>query len=46
MVGDAIARDIEGGNALGMETIWINRHHKSDHGIRYGYQVENTEELF
>ncbi|MDR0607863.1 MAG: HAD hydrolase-like protein [Candidatus Peribacteria bacterium] len=46
MVGDAIARDIEGGNAVGMKTIRINRHHRPDQGIRYGYQVNNTKELF
>ncbi|PID34734.1 MAG: hypothetical protein CR971_01650, partial [candidate division SR1 bacterium] len=46
MIGDNIARDIEGGKALGMQTIWINRHKKSDQGIAYDMEVANTRELY
>lgn len=47
MVGDNIARDIEGAKALWMKGIWINRHNKKNpKGIAYDHELHTTRELY
>lgn len=46
MVGDNILRDIDGGQRLGMQGIWINRYCKETKGVCSRYTVYTTAELF
>lgn len=46
MIGDSLASDIAGANAIGMDCIWFNRHKKPrPDGVRLTAEIETLNEL-
>ncbi|OEH92738.1 HAD family hydrolase [Bacillus solimangrovi] len=47
MVGDNLLTDIKGANAVGMKSVWINRHNKKNETeIKPTYEIKSLHELF
>ena len=45
-MGDSLSSDIKGGNNIGIDTCWFNRHNFiNDKDVKVTYEIKNLYEL-